>query len=188
MSWQEQVNEIIQKLVIVESDWKFVTSGGATLSVGTPIARLSVNGTGGLIQVKRDRDQNPTQLNFGGLGGSLGLSLIPSPVNFSFSIPAMPSAGRVYKLPFAGRTLSVGELKGAFVMFEVGADVGVGAGGAFMFLGGSVLASSMAGAFNPGLNLPALIATSNACVRFGGMAVTLLPVNASVTVYVGAIG
>ncbi len=188
MGWQEEVNQIIEKMVIVESDWKFVTSGGGTLSVGTPIAKLSVAGTGGLIQVQRDVDRTPTQLNFGGLGGSVGLSLIPSPANFSFSIPAMPSAGRIYKLPMAGRSLSLREMKGAFVMFEAGADFGAGASGAFMFLGGNSFAAGMAGAISPALNLPTLIATSKACVRFGGMTATLLPANVGVTIYVGMIG
>jgi hypothetical protein len=67
MSLQQKINTFIQNLDVVESNWKFVTSAGATLSVSTPIAKLGVNGTGGLIQIQRDSDPTPIQLNFGGV-------------------------------------------------------------------------------------------------------------------------
>lgn len=183
MDWEAKVQAFLSNLVIVESDWRFVTSAGGTLTVSTPIARVGVNGTGGLLRLKRDSDKSPTQLNFGGIGGGVGVSLVPTPANFSFSIPQMPSAGRVYKLPFAGRTLSLHELKGAFVMIEVGADFGPGGSGALMFLGGNTMIGAMAGP----MQFPAMLATSNACVRFGGMTATLIPANAGINIYAGAI-
>ncbi|MBX3243519.1 MAG: hypothetical protein KF685_03510 [Acidobacteria bacterium] len=183
MGWEDKFKAFMSNMVIVESDWKFVTSAGATLTVSTPIARVGVNGTGGLLRVQRDSDAQPTQLNFGGLGGGVGVSLIPTPANFSFSIPQMPSAGRVYKLPFAGRTLSLHELKGAFIMIEIGADFGPGGSGALMFLGGNTMIGAMMGP----MQLPAILATSNACVRFGGMNATLIPANAGINIYAGGV-
>jgi len=59
-----------------------------------------------------------------------------------------------------------------------------------MFLGGNQRVASLlamapvAGAF---VQLAALLTTSNACVRFGGMSASLLPANVGVTAYVGAI-
>jgi hypothetical protein len=99
----------------------------------------------------------------------------------------MPSAGRIYKLPFAGYTLGLKEMKGTFVMFELGADFGAGASAALMFLGGNAMIAGVAGAFLSVSQLPALLATSNACVRFGGMTATLLPANAGVAIYTGVI-
>jgi hypothetical protein len=183
MDVEQTLKDMVAALRVVESPWRFVTSGGATLSVGTPIARVSVAATMGALWVAFGT-ANPIRLTYGGVGGSVGLSLVPFPGNFSFSIPAMPSAGVVYKLPFAGKSLSAGELKGQFLMFELAADWGPGASGALMFLGGNQTFASLVG---PALYIPALIATSSACVRFGGMTATLIPVNASATVYTGII-
>ena len=174
-------------LTVTESDWKFVTSGGGELTVGTPVAHLGVNATGGAMWVKRDSDASASRLDYGGLGGSLGLSLIPFPGNFSFSIPQMPNAGTIYKMPMApSGNLQLSHLKGLFVMMELCADVGPGASGALIFLGGSATAASMAGAMSGGaMQLPALIATSNACLKVGGMTATLLPVNVGGSAYIG---
>lgn len=188
MGWQEDVIRLFNQLRPQQSPWKFVTSGGGNLTVGTPVAHVGVNAEGGVIHVQRDSDPAPTVLHYGGLGGSAGLSLVPFVGNFSFSITAMPSAGRIYKLPAAGRTLSLHELKGPFVAFEVGADAGPGVGGTLMFIGGSIIASTMAGAVTGGaMSIPALVATSCACAAFGGMTATVLPFNASITALVGGI-
>ncbi|MBS1797840.1 MAG: hypothetical protein JSS81_28730 [Acidobacteria bacterium] len=188
MSWQDDALRIINELRPQESPWKFVTSGGGELSVGTPVAHVGINAGGGVLHVKRDSDPAPTVLHYGGLGGSVGLSLIPFVGNFSFSITAMPSAGRIYKLPLAGRTLSLDELRGPFVALEVGADAGPGVGGALMFIGGSMLAANVAGSMTSGsMTLVALMATAKACAAFGGMTATVLPFNASISALVGAI-
>lgn len=188
MGFEERFRSALARLRPVESDWKFKTSAGGDLTISTPIARVGVNATGGALWVQRDSDANPTTLRYGGIGGSLGVSLVPTPVNFSFSIPQFPSTGVIYKLPFAGRTLSLNELKGNFVMMELSGDLGPGGSGAIMFLGGSQIASSLAGAVSAGsMAIPALIATSNGAVMFGGMTATVIPVNASVIFYVGAI-
>ena len=188
MGFREEFLAAMSRLTISESDWRFVTSAGAELTVGTPVAHLGVNATGGALWVKRDSDTSETRLTFGGIGGSASLSLVPSPVNFSFSIPQMPSAGRIYKLPFAGRTLSRRELSGPFVLLEIAADAGPGLSGALMFIGGSIVASTVAGAASAGaMTIPAIIATSNACVRFGGLTATLLPFNIGINFYIGGI-
>jgi hypothetical protein len=189
MSADKSLSSILSNLAVVESDWKFVTSAGAELSVNTPIAKVGVNLTGGLIRVKRDSDPQPTQLNFGGVGGSVGLGLVPLPAKFSFSLPQMPSVGRIYKLPWARQTLDLNEMKGAMVMFQIGADAGPGVSGAFMFLGGRLwFAAGLGGATMGAGHLPGLVMSSNACVKFGGMTANVIPVNVGVTAYVGGIG
>ena len=180
-------NTVLSRFVPRESDWKFVTSAGAMLSVATPVAHLGVVGAGGALWVKRDADPSPTRLTFGSIGGTLGLSLIPSPVNFSFSIPEMPSSGTLYSLFAAGRTLTRDELSGAMIAYEVGADFGPGVSGCLMFIGGNwSLASAVMG---PGaaLAIPVLVASSKAVVRFGGMTATVLPANVSGNFYIGYI-
>jgi hypothetical protein len=139
--------------------------------------------------VKRNSDTSESQLDFGGIGGSAGLSLIPFPGNFSFSLPQMPNAGTIYKLPFAGSgNLSLSDLKGSFVLLEIAGDAGPGLSGALMFLGGSTIIASMVAVATAGsMQIPALIATSNACVRFGGLTATLLPFNVGISLYVGII-
>jgi len=182
MDVQRKISDLLRAITVTATPWEFVTSGGAELMVGTPIVRLSVAGTAGALWLKYGTGR-PIRFTSGGAGGSVGLTLVPFPGNFSFSIPAMPSAGVVYKLPFAGKSLSQSELKGTFVMMELCADLGPGLSGAVMFMGGNPYLAAMAGPFF----IPALIATSNACVRFGGLTATLLPVNASASAYVGAI-
>ncbi|MGI8556421.1 MAG: hypothetical protein ACR2LT_08720 [Pyrinomonadaceae bacterium] len=51
MGFEEQFKAVMSRMVAVESDWKFVTSGGAALTVSTPIVHLGVNATGGALWV-----------------------------------------------------------------------------------------------------------------------------------------
>lgn len=162
--------------------WKFVTSGSGTLSIGTPVVRLSLALTGGALWVSNGG--KPIALAYGGVGGSGSLSLVPFPAGFSFSIPAMPSSGTIYKLPFAGQSLCFNELRGCFLMAELGADAGAGRSTSLMFMGADPL---VIGALPVQAKIPALIATSNACVRFGGMYASALPFNASLSCYLGVI-
>lgn len=185
MDWQAKLQTFMSNLVVVRSDWRFVTSGGAALTVSTPVARVGVGATGGLLHLKRDSNSHITKLNFGGIGGGVGLSLIPTPANFSFSLPQMPSDGVVYKLPFAGRSLSERELKGLFIMYEFSGDFGPGGSASIMFMGASSMLISVVS--NPVL-LPVVMGTMNACVCFGGMTATLIPANVGINVYTGIIG
>lgn len=173
-------------MTIQESSWQFVTSTGAELSFATPILRVGANATVGALWLKEGETGPITKLRFAGVGGGLSLALISFPVNLSFSIPQMPSAGTVYQLPFAGRTLSLGELKGPFVLLGAAADAGAGWGQSLMFLGGSMnIAAAAALVGGGGLHVAALLATSNACVRFGGMSSTVLPFNVGLCAYLG---
>jgi len=182
MELKQSIDSLVRNLVLTKTPWKFVTCDGGELTVGTPIARVSLAGTLGAFWVRKDAGP-PVRLLYGGAGGAVGLSLIPFPGNFSFSTPAMPSVGAIYRLPCGGKSLSLNELKGTFLMMELSADWGPGASGALMFLGGAPQLAVLAGPFV----IPAFIATSKACVRFGGITATVLPVNAGATVYVGAI-
>jgi hypothetical protein len=182
---------LLSSLTITESSWRFVTSAGGELSIGTPIVHVGFNVGSGALWLRDRAASAPINLTFGGVGGSASLNLVPFPANFSFSMPQMPSAGTVYKLPWAGEELSADELKGAFVQFAIAGDFGPGYGQALMFLGGSTRLAAFA-ALRPGagsfLQLAAVLATSNACVRFGGMSATLLPGKVGFTAYIGAIG
>lgn len=176
-------------LKIFESDWSFVTSAGSALTVSTPIAKIGISAGGGALWVKNDSQQSPIRLEYGGIGGSAGLSLVPTPVNFSFSLPKMPSTGKIYKLPFAGFSLSLNEMKGGFLMFEIAGDFGPGLSGSAMFIGGNVAIATAVGMASPGgaLHIPALITTSKACVAFGGLTASLIPANVSVSIFAGGI-
>jgi hypothetical protein len=184
MDLEQTYRDMVSSFSVVESPWTFDTSAGAELVIGTPVARVAVAGTMGAIWVRYHGAGKSTRLTYGGAGASLGVSLVPFPGNFSFSIPQMPSGGMVYKLPFAGKTLSLSELRGVFLLFELAADWGPGASGAVMFIGGNPVLASLVG---PGLYVLAMLATSKACVRFGGMTANALPVNASASVYTGLI-
>lgn len=175
---------------VEESSWQFVTSAGAELSIGTPLVHIGVNMTGGALWLKDGASGPPTKLTYGGAGFGASLSTIPFPANFSFSITAMPSAGVVYKLPWAGGKLTLSEMKGTFVSFGAAGDVGAGYGQAVMFLGCNAIAATaasvvpVAGNF---LQLAALLGTANAAVRFGGMSSTVLPLNIGLTAYMGTV-
>ncbi|MDB4989510.1 MAG: hypothetical protein JWN04_4688 [Myxococcaceae bacterium] len=181
-----EIRKFLATLTVRESTWQFVTSAGGELSIGTAIVRASVNGTVGALWLKESETAEPVRLIYEGAGAAYGVSL-GSPVNVSFSIPDMPSSGTVYKLPFAGQTLNLNELKGAFVLFGIGADFGAGWSKSLMFLGGNALIAAAASYASYALMLPALLATSNACVQFGGMNATVVPCNAGVSVYVGLV-
>ena len=137
MGIEKTATDWLKAARVTETPWQFVTSAGGELAVGTPIARLSVAGVVGALWVKYGRDGTTQRLTYGGVGASAGFSLVPFPANFSFSIPAMPSAGVIYKLPFAGKALSFNELRGPFVMMQVGVDWGPGVSGSVMFIGGN---------------------------------------------------
>lgn len=188
MGFKEDFKSFIENLAPVRSEWEFVTSANGSLVIETPIVHVGVNATGGGLWIKNSRNNTTATLKYGGIGGSVGVGLVPCPFDFSFSIPQMPSAGVIYKLPYAGRSLSLNEMKGPFVMLEVSGDVGAGLSGALMFLGGSTFWSSVAGTVSGGaLQIPALLATSCACVRFGGLTASLIPVSAGINLYVGGV-
>jgi len=63
MSVQTAVGKAISSLNVGPSGWKFVTSAGASLSVGTPIAHLGINGEGGVIYLSRGSER--ARLNYG---------------------------------------------------------------------------------------------------------------------------
>jgi hypothetical protein len=196
-SWYDQLQDqfsltriksYLECLTIRESNWKFETSAGGELSIGTPTVHVGVNFTLGALWLKEGEKGKPIKFGYGGAGGSFSFYLIPFPGNFSFSMPQMPSYGTVYQLPYAGKTLSKKELTGPFVLITGAADVGVGWGESVMFVGGSAGIAGAFGVATSGIGyLAALLATSNACVRFHGMGVTVLPYNIGVNAYIGVL-
>ena len=184
----EVINRAFGFKVLNESQWSFKTSAGASMGVGTPVVKLGLNRGGGSMWIQKDGAAGLDRLDFGGVGASAGVSLSGTPINLSFSMRAMPSAGRIYRMPFAGRKLTKDELLGGFVMFEAAADFGAGGSQALMFIGGNPGIAMLAGLPGAGVGqIGGLVASSKACVRFGGMTVTAVPVNASINVYIGFI-
>ncbi len=189
MDFEKKFKQFMSSFNPVQTDWSFVTSANGALAVKTPIVNVGANATGGAIWIKNESNGSTHSLKYGGVGGSVGLSLVPTVIDFAFSIPQMPSAGKIYKLPFAGRSLSLREMKGLFVMLDISGDVGPGGSGSVIFLGGSYIASSVAGLVSAGtMQIPALLATCNAAVCFGGLTASVIPVNASINIYLGAVG
>jgi len=185
---QEAFDTIVSGALVRESDWEFCTSAGATFGVNTPLIKLGVNATGGSFWVKKRfaSDEDRLRLDFGGAGGQAGLSAVPSPINFSFSVPDFWSRGLIYKFPFAGWSLSFEEMKGGFLMIEVSRDVSVGGNAAVMFIGGNQVAAAAAGlSAGTGGQLATLITTSKACVAFAGHSQTIVPGNIGITMYAG---
>jgi hypothetical protein len=133
--------------------------------------------------VRQGKTGPKVRLTYAAIGGSFSVNLVPSPVTASFSVPDMPSSGVIYKLPSAGKALSLNEMKGAFMMIELAGDWSVGGAVGLMFLGGNYQLAAAAGP----LSSLVLIASSKACVRFGGVGVTDLPVNLGVNSYIGTI-
>jgi hypothetical protein len=183
MDWEKAFRDLAANISVSRTQWQFVTSTGVEVTVGTPVVRLSYAATAGALWVREGKAGRKIRLTYGAIGGGYGVNLVPSPINASFSIPAMPSTGTVYRLPAAGKQLTLNEMKGAFMMVEAGLDWSVGRAGGVMFLGGDYQLAAMTG---PMFTL-ALIATSKACVSFCGMNVSALPVNIGANSYLGLI-
>ena len=109
MGFKEEFEKFMKGLSPVQTDRAFVTSANDALAVKTPIVNVGANVTGGAIWIKNEADNSTFSLKYGGVGGSVGVSLIPTPIDFAFSIPQFPSGGRIYKLPFAEMSLSLRE-------------------------------------------------------------------------------
>lgn len=113
---------------------------------------------------------------------------IPIPINLSFSLPAMPSSGTIYQLPAACGNLTLQDLKGPALLFDSSTDAGAGRTVSVLFIGGSVaFAGAAAIALSALSYIPALLASSNACVSFGRMGASVLPFNVSGSLYLGMI-
>ena len=108
----QRVREFLAQQLFRETPWTFSTSAGVELAVGSPLAHLGFNATGGCVWLKDGPNGTPQELNYGGVGGSGGLGIVPTAVNISFSMPQMLSFGVVYALPFGGDHLKFDDLKG----------------------------------------------------------------------------
>ena len=152
--------------------------------MGTPVARLSANLAGGFIEVVHKTSKEVYRLDFGGVGAGVGLSAIPSPVNFSIGPPEMWSSGVIYKLPFGGDSLTIEELMGGFVMLEVAGDAMVEGSGFMMFIGAN---QTLTGLMPPPMSLATMIASSKAAVVMAGLSLTVIPGNVGANIYGGGI-
>lgn len=120
----QRVREFLAQQVFRETPWEFSTSSGIELAIGTPLAHVGFNATGGCLWVKDGPNGAPQKLRYGGVGGSGGLALVPTKINLSFSMPQMQSFGKVYALPFANDQLSFDDLKGPFMVVTYATDFG----------------------------------------------------------------
>jgi len=78
MDVENKIKDLLRTIQVTRTPWQFVTSGGGELTVGTPIARLSAGATAGAMWVRYGSEQ-PVRLKYGGVGGAVGLSLVPFP-------------------------------------------------------------------------------------------------------------
>lgn len=174
--------------IIAQSQWAWEGADAGTVNVETPVVNVGVAGTGGRMKIRNTRSGERKELGFVGGGVGIGASLVPSPVNVSGGLAEMPGTGVIYRLPAALSSLEVDEIKGPMIMYEVGADWGVGAGGNLFLCGGSRLAfAGLTNSMTAALAFPAFVASCNSMMLVTGMTVTLLPVNAGLNVYVGEI-
>ena len=179
---QGQYRHIVSTLVPQPSDWSFVTSGGLDVQLETPVINVGVGASGGLIDVQKQGESSPRRLYYGGIGGGIGLGLIPSPIDIGFSLTAFPSYGVVYKMPAAGGTLSFSEFKGACLFYQGGAQFGPGGGGVIMFTGANPF---IIGLLPPPIQFMGIVALSNAAIAFAGMNANLLPGEIGISALIG---
>jgi hypothetical protein len=180
-SIQAQYRRIVRNLTPQPSGWNFVTSGGGDVMLETPVVNVGVGASGGLIDVQNG--SGPVQrLYYGGIGGGVGLGLVPSPIDIGFSLTAFPSYGVVYKMPAAGSSLSFGEFKGNCLFYQGGAQFGPGGSGVLMFTGANPFIINM---LPMHVKFMGVVALSKAAVAFAGMNVNLLPGEVGVSAMFG---
>lgn len=121
-----------------ESDWTKVGGNGGGVSVGPrALGKVSIDVTGGTVNVKKDSDQRVKTLRYAGAGASIGGSIVPSIINFAMDMPSgSASSDRIYKTYRSGRSLEYNEMRGTFLLITAGGDVGVGYNFSGMFVGG----------------------------------------------------
>ncbi|MBT0956136.1 hypothetical protein IV417_01950 [Alphaproteobacteria bacterium KMM 3653] len=164
---------------IAESQWEWLGADSGTLNVETPEVNLGVAVTGGQMILRKKGSTEKETVYFGGAGASLGLSAIPSPVNFSFSGQEMAATGTIYRLPASGGSLDIDEIKGPFIMGEVSGDFNVGGSACIMLCGGNRFLATMP-------NMTAAFALScKAAMVIAGATGTIVPGGISGSAYVG---
>jgi hypothetical protein len=160
----------------------------SSASGGLSIA--NARATGGTFELEGNKGVTQ-KLSFGGAGVGAGFSL--SKAKMAFYCQPLPRAGMLYKMPFAGKELSLAELTGGFIMYEVAGHAGLGGNAFIMFFGGlaSHFLAGISSLFGtPAAYIPTLIATSNAFICSTGMTITtdVIPIDGGGTVCMGFIG
>lgn len=193
MSITDHLNYVISELAFRDTDWVLDTAANGSVTISDPLpsgVSVGVAVEGGCLWVKRRSDPSSSPLIYGGVGGSVSVSVFDSPVNVTFATTDMLVVGKIYALPASGRSLTRDEFSGALVWLEANVDAGPGVAYSAMFLGGSLLLAAMVTQTPPpfGLTfLPALIASSEAVLFSRGDMYTVVPYNASVNVFIGMI-
>ena len=179
---QRQYRHLVNTLTPQPSGWNFVTSGGGDVTLETPVVNVGVGISGGLIDVQQGTNA-PQRLYYGGIGGGVGLGLVPSPIDIGFSLTAFPSYGVVYKMPAAGGSLTFNEFKGACLFYQGGAQFGPGGSGVIMFTGANPY---IIGLLPLPIKFMGVVVGSKAAIAFAGMNVNLLPGEVGVSAMFGA--
>ena len=140
------------------TDWSFVTSGGAELTVG--ISKLAfVGGNVGAFYVKKER--SPIyRLPYAGVVAGAGLAVsVAGPVSVSVSLPWAPGGGfRIYRNPLRQDKLELDDFSGSFMAIS-------GTGGAWLANGsGTVLI------FGAPTWLVTAVAVTATAAQFGALA------------------
>jgi hypothetical protein len=109
------------------NDWEFKGSSGADLSAGLFSGHLCI------LDAKHRSAQSPTR--FVGVAGGVGIG----PEDFFGSIAISPSdfwgRGFIGKFPTAGRTLSVDEICGSYMVIDASAGLFLGGSAALLLFG-----------------------------------------------------
>lgn len=174
--------------IVAESQWQWLGADSGTVNVETPEVNVGVAATGGRMAIKHRGTGAKEMIGFGGFGGSLGLSAVPSPVNFSYSTQNMPAAGVIYRVGRAGSSLELDEIKGPMIMLDSSADAYLGVSGTFILSGGSSFLLQQA--LNPtfmGVALPAFMMSCTSLMVISGTMGSILPGNIGTNAMVGAI-
>lgn len=110
-----------QKVRLLDSGWKFVTSEGANIGI-TAFDLGIVGNTGRIFIAPQNAPKEPYELKF--ISGGLGLSL--APVSMDFATKSMYSAGVLYSNPLIKGCLTLEDLKGACIIYSASVHDGDG--------------------------------------------------------------
>jgi hypothetical protein len=86
------LEQIVREVLPRASAWRLGTSGSANVDVGTPVARLYVSITGGILYMGMGASSTYFPYGYAGYGGGVGVGL-EIPVSGSLSMPSFPATG-----------------------------------------------------------------------------------------------
>ncbi len=173
-----------------DTDWSFVTSGGAEVDIG--ISKfLFAAGEAGAFYVRKDSDSQIWRLPFISLGAGVGIGVsVGGPVTVQVSLPCQPGGGfRIYRSPLRRSGFGLESFRGSFVMVAGAAAAAYGGSVSFLFFGAPSSVVNVLRAMGPLGPAAGIDAAILACQGGGGLWGTAEVSGASIgaTVYTGEI-